>query len=87
MKTILRIAISACFIAGLFAVAEARSRCSRVSAQGEGLTKELATEMAKINLGFSIAAKNAKASGRIHVRCSPGMLMLTSCTARQRACS
>lgn len=88
MKGMLRLAVSACALAGFVAVDGAQAACSRVSASGEGLTKELATEMAKINLGFAIMSKGAKGSGPVRAAsCSQGMLMLTSCTVRQRACT
>jgi len=87
MKKTLRVALGICALAGFAAVDDAWAACSRVSAQGEGLTKELATEMAKINLSFSISAKNAKATGPVRVSCAPGMMILTACKAQQRACS
>ncbi len=87
MQELLRFAVVACALSGLVAAAEAQGRCSRVSAQGDGLTRELATEIAKVNLGFGIAVKGSKAAGPVSVRCAPGVLMLTSCTASQRACS
>ena len=88
MKGMLRLAVSACALAGFVAIDSAQAACSRVSASGEGLTKELATEVAKINLGFAIMTKGAKGSGPVSVgRCSQGVLMLTSCTVRQRACT
>jgi hypothetical protein len=80
----------ACALAGFVAVAshEASAACSRVTAPGEGVTKELATEMAKINLNFAIATKNAKGSGAVKVTCgAPGPLAWTACKAQQRACT
>jgi hypothetical protein len=90
MKTAFKFAIAACAAAGvaLVAVPSADAACNRVSAKGEGLTKELAQEMAKMNLEFAVASKGQKASGRVAMKCgSPGTMMLTACTARQRACS
>jgi len=89
MKSMLRMTLGVCAIAGfaLAAVTDVQAACTRVSAQGEGLTKELATEMAKINLDFTIAMKGAKGAGPVQTKCGPGMLMLTACTSKQRACS
>jgi hypothetical protein len=89
MKSWLRMTLGAAAMAGFAfaAVTEVQAACTRVSAQGEGLTKELATEMAKINLDFAIMLKGAKGAGSVRTTCQPGILMLTSCTARQRACS
>ena len=88
MKGKLWLAVGACAFAGFIAVDGAQAACSRVSASGEGLTKELATEMAKINLGFAVMSKGAKGSGPVSVgKCSQGPVMLTSCTVRQRACT
>ncbi len=73
--------------AGVGLAEAAQGKCSRVQAQGEGVTKEIATEMAKMNLSFTIATKGSKASGAASVTCgAPGPLMWTSCVARQRAC-
>jgi hypothetical protein len=86
MKSMLRLAVGVCAVAG-FAVA-AEARCTRTSAVGEGLTPEIAKEMAKINLDFTVSSKGAKASGPVAFKCgAPGMLLLTSCTAKQRTCS
>jgi hypothetical protein len=88
MKAKLWLAVSACALVGFVAVDSAQAACSRVAASGEGLTKELATEMAKINLDFAIMTKGAKGSGPVGAaKCSQGTLMLTSCTVRRRACT
>lgn len=90
MKTSFRLIVGACAVAGFALVAgtDVQAACSRVSAKGEALTKEIATEMAKVNLGFAIAAKGAKAAGKASYTCgAPGPLLWTSCTAKQRACS
>lgn len=90
MKSMRRLAVGVCALAGFAAMAviDVQAACTRVSAQGEALTKELATEMAKINLEFTVAAKGAKSAGPVQTKCgAPGMLLMTSCTAKQRACS
>lgn len=89
MKDILRIAVGVCAVAGFAVVAgtEVEARCARTSAQGDGVTKELAQGMAKINLDFAIAGKAAKSAGPVQYKCAPGMLLLTACTATQRTCT
>ncbi len=88
MKSVFRIAACvAVLMAGVSLAEAAQGKCSRVQAQGEGITKELATEVAKMNLNFSIATKGSKATGAAKVTCgAPGPLMWTSCVAQQRAC-
>lgn len=90
MKSFLRMTLGVAAVAGfaLVSVPHVQAACSRVSAQGEAITKELATEMAKINLDFAIMIKGAKGSGPVRTTCGePGPLMFTSCTAKQKACS
>ena len=90
MKTAIKLVVGACAAGALalLVAPNAEAACSRVSAQGEGLTKELAQEMAKMNLEFAAMSKGAKGSGRVAMKCgAPGPLLLTSCTAKQRACS
>lgn len=90
MKSMHKILVGACAAASLALVTgtAAQAACSRVSVTGEGLTKELAQEVTKMNLEFAVAAKGAKAAGKAALKCgAPGPLLLTSCTAKQRACS
>lgn len=90
MRTVFKFAIITCAAGAvaLLAAPGAEAACNRVSAKGEGLTKELAQGMAKMNLELAVMAKGQKASGRVAYKCgSPGTLMLTSCTAKQKACS
>jgi hypothetical protein len=85
-----RLVVGAFAVAGFALVAgpAAQAACGRVSAQGEGLTKEIAQEVAKMNLEFAVVAKGAKAAGKAALKCgAPGPLLMTSCTAKQRACT
>jgi hypothetical protein len=85
-----RMIAGACALAGFVAVAshDASAACSRVTAGGEAVTKELATDVAKMNLNFAIASKNAKGKGAVKVTCgAPGPLAWTACKAQQRACT
>jgi hypothetical protein len=89
MKSIHKLVVSACAVAGLaLAGTAAQAACSSVKVTGEGLTKEIAQEVTKMNLEFAVAAKGAKAAGKAALKCgAPGPLLLTSCTAKQRACT
>ena len=90
MKSVMKLTVGACAVAALLLVSGTgvQAACNRVAVQGEGLTPELAKEVAKMNLEFEVAAKNAKAAGPVAFKCgAPGPLLLTSCTARQRACT
>jgi len=90
MKSMHKLVVGACAVAGLALVAgtAAQAACSSVRVTGEGLTKEIAQEVTKMNLEFAVASKGAKAAGKAALKCgAPGPLLLTSCTAKQRACS
>jgi hypothetical protein len=87
MRALFRVAVGACALVGVvLAGMQAEAACSRASATGFGLAKEMAMEMAKMNLDAAIAAKGQKASGRTSYKCSGPMLM-SECTATRRACS
>ena len=90
MKTVLRLAVGACAIGALMLASGtgAEARCNRVVVKGEGITPEIAREVAKMNLEFAVMDKKAKASGPVAFKCgNSGPLMFSSCTARQRACT
>lgn len=90
MKRMMHWALGAVAVAalGVVAAGDAQAACSRVSAKGEALTKELASGVARMNLDFAIMTKGAKASGPVQTTCgAPGPLMLTTCTAKQKACT
>ncbi len=90
MKSMMRLALGAVAVAafGVVAAGGVQAACSRVSATGEALTKELATEVAKMNLDFALMTKGTKGSGPVQTTCgAPGPLFLTTCTAKQKACS
>jgi hypothetical protein len=88
MKTLVRIGLGGCAVAALLLVAgtpaEAARRCSKVSAQGAGLGEAMAKQTAKSNLDSGLASKGMKARGKVAYACS-GMV-LSNCTASQRAC-
>jgi len=70
MKSIHKLVVSACAVAGLaLAGTAAQAACSSVKVTGEGLTKEIAQEVTKMNLEFAVAAKGAKAAGKAALKC------------------
>jgi hypothetical protein len=90
MRTVQKVVIGAC-AAAVLALASGtgvEAACGRVAVKGEAITPELAREVAKMNLEFAVMDKKAKASGPVAYKCgAPGPLLLTSCTAKQRACT
>jgi hypothetical protein len=90
MKTVLRLAVGACAVGALLLASgtSADARCGRLAVKGEGITPEIAREVAKMNLEFAVMEKKAKASGPVAYKCgTSGPFMLNACTARQRACT
>jgi hypothetical protein len=65
---------------------QAEAKCARASAYGLGVGKEMALEMAKMNLELAISLSGQKAKGRVHHKCS-GPELLSECKASRRACS
>ena len=90
MRTMQKFLVGACAAAALVMASgtDVEAACSRVVVKGEGLTKEIARDMAKMNLEFAAAAKGAKVAGKAAYKCgTSGPMMFASCTARQRACT
>jgi hypothetical protein len=87
MRGMLRMAVG---VASLAAVAligtQAEAKCARTSAYGLGVAKEMAMEMAKMNLDLAISLSGQKAKGRVHYKCT-GPMLLSECKASRRACS
>jgi hypothetical protein len=65
---------------------QAEAKCAQMSAYGMGVAKEMATEMAKMNLELAISLSGQKAKGRVNVKCT-GPMLLSECKASRRACS
>lgn len=61
------------------------AKCVKASAQATMLTTPLATQMAKWSLSSSLNSKGLKGRGKIGVKCKYE-LVLSTCTATQRAC-
>jgi len=86
MRGMLRVTLG---VASLAAVAligtQAEAKCTRMSAYGLGVAKEMAKELAKMNLDLAISLAGRKARGRVHYRCT-GPELLSECKASRRAC-
>jgi hypothetical protein len=67
------------------AAAEAKGKCTVVGGQGTGLTPEIAKLMATNALGEAIASHGGKGRGKVTTKCD-GMVVMATCTAKQRAC-
>lgn len=89
MKTLYRFALVASLACGiavaLSTASEAKGKCVLAGGQATMVTAELAKFMAEAALKNSISGMGAKAVGKPAVTCKYD-LVLSSCTARQRAC-
>ncbi len=86
MPGMFRVALGAVALAAIALTATpAEAKCSRASATGFGLAKDMAMEMAKMNLDAAIMASGQKARGRVSYKCTGPMLM-AECSASRRAC-
>lgn len=86
MKTCRQLAMAmtlAFAVTGLSAAAEAK--CVLAGGEGTGVVQDFASFMAKAALKNSIAGMGATAKGTAKVVCKTDSL-ITTCTARQRAC-
>lgn len=88
MKTSVLVAVGAGVVIAAMAftpVAEAKSKCVMAGGTATGLTQDVAKFMATNALNQSIASYGGKASGKVAMTCDANML-LSTCTAKQRAC-
>ena len=82
----LSVALGAALIAGLALVPTAQAaKCVLAGGTATGLTQDIAKELATMALNQSIGNYGGKASGKIAMKCDANALM-SSCTAKQRAC-
>jgi len=87
MRGMVRVALVASALAAVALVGtQAQAKCGRVNAEGFGVAKELAMEMAKMNLEIAISLSGQKARGPVHSRCT-GPMLLSECKVSRRACS
>lgn len=88
MSRISRLAITALAAAPLLAIAASPSlakKCVLAGGQGTGVTNDVAKFMATAALNNSISGAGLKAAGQISYDCKYE-LVVSSCTAKQRAC-
>ncbi len=84
MRTFIR---SMIFTAALLPFAGAASaECMKVSGLGTGVTEGIAQFMAAKALKDSIAKRELASSGAQSMSCDASMVVVTNCTATQRAC-
>jgi hypothetical protein len=87
MRGLLRVALGASALAAAALIGtQAEAKCTRVSATGFGIAKEMAMEMAKMNLEMAVSLSGQKAKGRTAYKCT-GPMLLSECKATRRACS
>lgn len=66
--------------------AAASAECLKVSGLGTGVTEGIAQFMAAKALKDSIANRGLSAAGKQSMACTANMVVITNCTAAQRAC-
>lgn len=79
--------VGACAVLAVAVLAPvtAEAKCMRISGTGTAITNALAGENAKMAVSEAIAARGAKARGRMSVSCKYD-LVVSTCKASQRAC-
>jgi hypothetical protein len=87
MNNAYRIALSVCALAAVALITgtQAQAKCSRAKAEGWGLDKMVAMEMAKMSLDTAVTMSGATAKGKVTYKCSAPAF--TECTASRRVCS
>jgi hypothetical protein len=87
--SLLRVLAAAAFAAalvgaGLTTQADA-AKCSKIGGEGTGLGEQIAKDQANVALAEAIKSYGGKASGKASYKCNT-TLVLSTCTASQRAC-
>ena len=86
MKVLSAAALGAVFaVATLGPVTEAEAKCVMAGGSATGLTQDIAKSLATMALNQSISSYGGKASGKVAMSCDANVVMST-CTAKQRAC-
>jgi hypothetical protein len=73
-------------LASIALTSAASADCFKVSGLGTGVTDPVAQFMANKALKDSIANRGLKASGAQSMTCDSSAIVVTNCTAQQRAC-
>jgi hypothetical protein len=84
MRTGLRLALAATVLCVSGSIASAE--CLKVSGLGTGVTEGIAQFMAAKALKDSIANRGLRSAGSQAMSCNASMVVVTNCTAVQRAC-
>jgi hypothetical protein len=61
-------------------------KCSMSTAQGIGVTKEIATFMSNKAVTDMIAKNGEKGVGKVSTSCDGTLVVSTTCTSKQRSC-
>ena len=85
MVRVLVIAAFAAAVVGAGLVTRADAACVKAGGEGTGLGEQIAKTMADAALAEAIKSYGGKASGKASYKCST-TLVLSTCTATQRAC-
>ncbi|MGE8941684.1 hypothetical protein ACO2I3_07215 [Leptospira interrogans] len=86
MKKLHAAAMSCAALLGLALVPSvANAKCVLAGGTATGLTPEISKTLATAALGQSITSYGGKARGKVAMKCDANPLM-TTCTAKQRAC-
>jgi hypothetical protein len=62
------------------------AKCSMSSAQGIGVTKDIAMFMSNKAVTDMIAKNGEKGVGKVSTTCDSSLIVSTSCTSKQRSC-
>lgn len=86
MKKMHLAAVSCAALLGLALVPTAASaKCVMAGGTATGLTPEISKNLATMALGQSISNFGGKARGKVFMKCDANVV-LSTCTAKQRAC-
>jgi hypothetical protein len=61
-------------------------KCSLSSAQGIGVTKDIAMFMSNKAVADMIAKNGEKGKGKVSTTCDGSLIVSTTCTSKQRSC-
>lgn len=84
MRTMIKTLVIAITFASFGGAASAE--CMKVSGLGTGVTEGIAQFMAGKALKNAIAKRGLKSAGNQSMACDASLVVVTNCTAQQRAC-
>ena len=87
MKRTLAVALMSVTVAGFGVVSSAEAgKCALSSAQGIGITKEVAEFMSNKALKDMIAKNGEKGVGKVSTSCDSALVVTSTCVSKQRSC-